>query len=273
MTAMTPLTTEEEEEEQNAGLSIDDVISATINEAEDEEFDELPIAGISRKNAIRGNLPIDIITRATNQLGIRQICAHCRKHGEIPLLCICSDCGGRPYHKTCWPDAVTHQPSDGYEICKPWTEFAEYIWVRWLFYSKTSPEKQASLHRDDIWSTWFAVPYEVEAIEKPSLYLYPRLNYLIGQAQTMRDDGLTLRQYPSLVSFFGDTGGGKSTLIKALIYNAALNTDEEVPVPGNNADRHVSTSGDIHLYSDPKTIDTSVPLFYAGKSRVSLSVN
>ena len=62
MTAMTPLTTEEEEEEQNAGLSIDDVISATINEAEDEEFDELPIAGISRENAIRGKLPIDMYT-------------------------------------------------------------------------------------------------------------------------------------------------------------------------------------------------------------------
>ena len=64
MTAMTPLTTEEEEEEegQNTGLSIDDVIASTINEAEDEEFDELPIAGISREDAIRGNLPIDMYT-------------------------------------------------------------------------------------------------------------------------------------------------------------------------------------------------------------------
>jgi len=201
-----------------------------------------------------------------NQLGIQRVCANCRKEGDVSSLCVCSGCGGRPYHKTCWPVAVPHQPSDGYETCQPPTEFAEYVWIRWLLYSKTSPEQQALLHKEDVWSTWFGVPQQLESNEDcPELYVYPRLQYLISQAQALRDDGVTLKQHPSLVSFFGDTGGGKSTLIKALIYNAALNTSEQVPVPGNNADRHKSTSGDIHLYCDPKTIDTKVPLFYAGK--------
>jgi hypothetical protein len=208
------------------------------------------------------------VARAIVQLGISKICAQCRKPGEIYELCVCAGCNGRTYHETCWPDAIPHKPSEEYEIeiCKPAVEFTEYVWVKWLLYSRTSPEQQALLHKDDIWSTWFGVPHRLKNREEiPELIIYPRLQYLVTQAQELRDDGATLKQYPSLVSFFGDTGGGKSTLIKALVYNASLDTTEQVPVPGNNADRHKSTSGDIHLYCDPKTIHTKVPIFYAGK--------
>jgi hypothetical protein len=181
---------------------------------------------------------------------------------------MCAGCNGRPYHKTCWSDAIPHQPSEDFEeICKPPVDFTEYVWVKWLLYSKTSPEQQALLHKDDIWSTWFGVPQHLE------LYIYPRLQYLIDQAQALRDDGNALKQHPSLVSFFGETGGGKSTLIKALVYNASRGTTEQVPVPGNNADRHKSTSGDIHLYCDPNTIDTKVPIFYAGKYHPCINLN
>ena len=65
--------------------------------------------------------------------------------------------------------------------------------------------------------------------------------------------------------------GGKSTLIRALIRNAALNFSDEVPIPGNHAERCRSTSGGVNLYSDPKTIDTHVPLFYAGSFNSNIS--
>lgn len=58
--------------------------------------------------------------------------------------------------------------------------------------------------------------------------------------------------------------GGKSTIIKTLICNAALREVQEVPIPGTHTERFRSTSGGVHLYCDPKTIDTDVPLFYAG---------
>lgn len=64
------------------------------------------------------------------------------------------------------------------------------------------------------------------------------------------------------------SSGGKSTLIKVLIRNAALNESDEVPIAGNHAERFKSTSEGIHLYCDPKTIDTDVPLFYAGMSTI-----
>lgn len=217
-------------------------------------------------NLVTG-LPLTLIriTKATTQLGISQVCAQCRSPGEIGSLCVCPGCNGRAFHKRCWSDVIAHQPGEGLEICKPPIDFTEYVWVKWLLYSKTSPEQQALLHKDDVWSTWFGVPHRLENFAFPELYIYPRLQYLITQAQNLRGDGVNLNQYPSLVSFFGDTGGGKSTLIKALIYNASLDTTEQVPVPGNNADRHKSTSGDIHLYCDPRTIDSKVPIFYTGQ--------
>ena len=66
--------------------------------------------------------------------------------------------------------------------------------------------------------------------------------------------------------------GGKSTLIKALIRNAALNLSDEVPLPGHHAEKYRSTSGGVNLYFDPKTIDTNVPLFYAGLFNFQKSV-
>jgi hypothetical protein len=195
---------------------------------------------------------------------ISRICAHCRREGKIADLCICAGCGGRPYHKNCWPLAVLHQADDGFDTCKSPTEFTEYIWIQHLLYSNTSPEEQATLHRKDIWSTWFGVPHQQET---PRLYIYPRLQLLISEAQALRDDDKELEQFPSLVSFFGDTGGGKSTIIRALIRNACLGSNRpgSVPIPGNSIDRHKSTSGDVHLYSDPATIDSKLPMFYAGE--------
>ncbi|KAI4192229.1 MAG: hypothetical protein LQ346_004408 [Caloplaca aetnensis] len=124
----------------------------------------------------------------------------------------------------------------------------------------TEPEDQAKLHRSDLWSSWFNVPNRQG---RAKLYVYPRPQTLINKAQAVRDGSRPFEQYPSLVSFFGETGGGKSTIISALVRNAALYCLKDVPIPGNHAERFRSTSAGIHLYCDPKTIDSDVPLFYA----------
>lgn len=195
---------------------------------------------------------------------ISRKCTHCRQEGSVPTLCVCAGCGGRTFHKTCWENWVLHEADDGLEKCKEPTEFSEFVWIKHLLYSNISPEEQATLHRGDVWSTWFGVPHQQD---DPKLYVYPRLQVLVGEANGIRDEDKDLEQYPSLISFFGDTGGGKSTIIRALIRNAALDDCKSgaVPIPGNSVDRHKSTSGDVHLYSDPATINTRVPLFYAGK--------
>ena len=82
----------------------------------------------------------------------------------------------------------------------------EYVWIHYLLNSQNTRREQAILHREDMWSSWFNVPNQQD---RPKLYVYPRLQYLINNAQALRDDIKAVEQFPSLVSFFGDTGYAK----------------------------------------------------------------
>lgn len=113
-------------------------------------------------------------------------------------------------------------------------------------------------------------------IERPSDSDYPifqdygRLTDLMSstnrQAYRFIVDGTPLRRdrrTPSLVSFVGQTGAGKSTLIKLLIEFAMEGTGNyATPVVGTR-DAHLPTSEDVHLYLDPRTADGDAPLLLA----------
>jgi hypothetical protein len=63
-------------------------------------------------------------------------------------------------------------------------------------------------------------------------------------------------------------GAGKSTLIKMLISHGArkigTNASEyPSPVVGAARDDKLPTSGDVHLYGDPATLNTQLPILYA----------
>lgn len=177
----------------------------------------------------------------------------------------CGGCGTekKPVHRDCLrrDDSEHNQGSDCREV-----PFQDYVYLEWLFRSKYSKKdlKEAA-HLRDIGSTWFGVPVEHEGAF-PKLCIWPRVTEAVSVAAR---SGNIWFQYPRLVSFVGDTGSGKSTLIKAMIQMLAPPSYaiHSVPVPGvpEGEDMYTSTSSDVHLYPDPCTVDGERPILMAGK--------
>ena len=179
----------------------------------------------------------------------------CKKAGPLSELVYCFDCR-KTYHQACW-DKRHNRPVDSddsdAELAthqKP-TPLREQIWIKDLM--NKSDKDYLQSHVDDVYTKWFGVPHDEE---EPTLVLWSRLSDLLGSsAQT---------QYPSLCSFFGVTGAGKSTIIESLIKLQQRSHGVEVPVAGSDKESEMSTSGDVHLYADPATIQGPNPLLYAG---------
>ncbi|QDS72494.1 hypothetical protein FKW77_010061 [Venturia effusa] len=204
--------------------------------------------------------PSEILHEAVALLQLPLICRVCQHNGDPATLLICTGCGrGGIYHTDCWdrwPDHHSAGDTFSWAACEK-VKMSHYAWISWLLNSKVPAAKQKSLHRKDLWTTWFGVPYHQDA---PLLHTYPRLQNLLQNGDL---PDCPTSQLPSLVSFFGDTGGGKSTLIMSLIKNTGeAGREFETPVPGNQADLEKSTSGDVHMYADPLTISAKVPIFY-----------
>jgi hypothetical protein len=122
-----------------------------------------------------------------------------------------------------------------------------------------NPQEQ---HREDENSKWFGV--DGDEAGRPIFQDYGLYAALVSG---MSPDVGTL--YPSLVSFVGQTGSGKSTLVKTLIDQQARSVDESwqtdfaSPVVGSPTDVYTPTSADVHLYADPATCRDQYPLLYA----------
>jgi energy-coupling factor transporter ATP-binding protein EcfA2 len=122
------------------------------------------------------------------------------------------------------------------------------------------PDRQEELHLQDRDTTWIGIDQEDNV---PVFQNY-------GRYQTIMADSLTAEtgaRYPQIVSFIGQTGAGKSTVVKMLIdHQKALRTSTgqsfDSPVV-SCLDSNVPTSADVHLYSDPGTWDQSRPVLYA----------
>lgn len=106
-------------------------------------------------------------------------------------------------------------------------------------------------------TTWFG--FGRDSSGHPVFQDYGRFAAIMSESRT----GETTDRHPQLVSFIGETGAGKSTLIKLLIDRQDLSSSKGPkycsPVTSSNND-YIPTTGDVHLYSEPSTSSTSTPL-------------
>lgn len=127
----------------------------------------------------------------------------------------------------------------------------------------TDPGEQQSLHIDDEDTTWFGIGRNNN--DNPIFQDYGRYATIMADSNT----GVHKLRYPQLVSFIGQTGAGKSTLVKMLIDQQERRTRPQKtfafasPVVGSMRNENVPTSGDVHLYGDPQTYNGEYPMLYA----------
>ncbi|KAI1170029.1 hypothetical protein F4777DRAFT_592252 [Nemania sp. FL0916] len=186
-------------------------------------------------------------------------CQTCATVAESTYTCI--QCNNLAFCDTCWSKWVLHLPGAVGWNGKPHEKADPLVVDRLrqiLEPTRTEEEHQAELLEDQD-TTWFG--YGRDASNHPQLYDYGLFAAIMAETYT-EEAG---ERYPQLASFIGETGAGKSTLIKLLIdrqdLTSPLGSRYYSPVTSSNQDR-ISTTGDVHLYADPSTLYDSSPLLY-----------
>ncbi|KAL4744534.1 hypothetical protein BDW72DRAFT_199493 [Aspergillus terricola var. indicus] len=146
----------------------------------------------------------------------------------------------------------------------PFLEHAEMEeeYKRW---HEDDGEAQLEQHKNNQPSFWFGADF-INGSFRINSDLYGDI--ILSSAFQDRE-----KQFPSLVSFIGNTGAGKSTLIKTIINYGKPGSIREAntigwariltPIPGIKAFSTRPTSSDVHLYHDTATIDTARPILFA----------
>ncbi|KAH0538884.1 hypothetical protein FGG08_004540 [Glutinoglossum americanum] len=176
------------------------------------------------------------------------VCVKCGKAANYH----CHPCDD-PYCSSCQVDHCDRHANRGipYEI---------YQQVEAVLATEQDESLRRQMHDCDSLARWIGItmPDNIGNAQ-PSLWGYSRI------ADLLTGNHVPEIQYPSLVSFIGGTGTGKSTLIRSLIRFSCQNTPTPgmEPIISDPKTPHRSTSSDVHLYSDPGTEHEERPLLLA----------
>jgi energy-coupling factor transporter ATP-binding protein EcfA2 len=176
----------------------------------------------------------------------------------------CVNCDGN-FCDDCWRKERAHKPGklgpDGLPHEKADPRIVNRL--KEAFQPPTNPEIQARMHMEDEDTTWFGIARDSANV--PMFQDYGRYATLMANSSS----GEIITRYPQLVSFIGQTGAGKSTIVKLLIEQQGSQFNDHsrelfpTPVVGSVRNDNVPTSGDVHLYADPATYLGPLPMLYA----------
>jgi hypothetical protein len=176
----------------------------------------------------------------------------------------CWPCDGTIFCKECWDNCPPHKKKRmraahaGAGLPHEKTNPAVARKIFYTLQSDHDSKEQALQHVKDEDTSWFGTGRD----EQDDVVFQDFGRY----ARLMAEKSARHRRvrYPALVSFVGQTGAGKSSLIRLLIeLHAPAGSKSQVPVVGSNLHQDVPTSGDVHLYADPNTFEGDLPILYA----------
>ncbi|KAF1349168.1 hypothetical protein BDV97DRAFT_370365 [Delphinella strobiligena] len=192
-------------------------------------------------------------------------CDGCNSSGIDTSYCNVCD---YTFCDACWRMQLAHRTGKVFEV--PHERTPRYVanTIRAVFTPEHNEDNCKDLHYRDMLTSWFGVFCEDN--DRPLLRDYGRFESLMTSVAESQPDIIAFSdhfalgaRYPSIVSFVGTKGAGKSSLIKLLI---DLSTESgetfDTPVVGTIGSSS-PTSTDVHLYLDPTTADSDHPILYA----------
>ncbi|KAF8242916.1 hypothetical protein K440DRAFT_664454 [Wilcoxina mikolae CBS 423.85] len=196
--------------------------------------------------------PGDLLPRECEGCDTKEDLSWC----HICDVTVCNDCWGR---QAAHGSGRKQQTRGNHEQ----TELGLRDIINWILRPNNDKDTDGR-HAMDYITKWFGVSIQPGDEGDVSLQTTPRYRELsVG-------GGVTQNQYPALISFVGETGAGKSTLISALMKIGGLDDQSQdnnqpvrTPVIGNLSDLDTPTSSDVHLFPDPATRNSDRPLLFA----------
>ncbi|KAF8457056.1 hypothetical protein BDZ91DRAFT_509801 [Kalaharituber pfeilii] len=186
--------------------------------------------------------------------GLQQ-CLQCASE-NIPDLCWCVNCDST-FCRKCWDEQLVHRKNkkqDGAVHTKLSLEEAVV-----LDSLRRSDQNTTNSHEIALKSKWFGVTIDSNSsnvkFDITGRYLELSMTNTALNQQ---------KNFPALVSFVGETGAGKSSLINGLVkITSGGKHDFETPVVGEAEHAHLPTSSDVHVFIDPKSRGSERPIIYA----------
>jgi energy-coupling factor transporter ATP-binding protein EcfA2 len=185
--------------------------------------------------------------------------ASCPNRDSKTWHCTQCDCD---YCDECWAQQGPHKPGKKGQSSHEKADLGVVQRYESMLTPPNDSREQREQHLEDQKSAWFGIVRDEH--DKPMFFDYGTYSSIIADTTTV--DCPT--RYPQLVSFIGQTGAGKSTIVKMLIDQQVRKVDTTwqlvvpSPVVGSARHSHTPTSSDVHLYVDPFTRETQFPMLY-----------